>query len=390
MTHLFDHCPAAPGWRVNWDELDREYPFVRALAGCPQDPVHHAEGDVWIHTRMVCEALVALEGWRQLDEDNRRILFAAAVLHDVAKPECTRTDQDGRITSRGHSRRGAIVARNLLWRMHTPFAQREQVAALIRHHQSPYFLIDRPDPRRLAIEISQTARGNLLSLLAEADVRGRICDDQQRLLDNVGLFAEQLREMGCLDRAYEFPSDHARVLFFLDEKRIPEAPAHEQFRCDVVLMSGLPGAGKDHFIRTHLSDRTVIALDELRDELDIDPDEAQGKVINEARDRARELLRRGEPFVWNATNVSRQLRRLVLELFAQYQARIRIVYVEAPPETLFEQNRQRQRRVPAGVIERLLDRWEVPDRTEAHAVEWHVRGEPALTRNSQSMPADVD
>ena len=37
------------------------------------------------------------------------------------------------------------MARNLLWRMNVPFAVREQVAALVRFHQTPYFLIDRPD-----------------------------------------------------------------------------------------------------------------------------------------------------------------------------------------------------------------------------------------------------
>jgi tRNA uridine 5-carbamoylmethylation protein Kti12 len=36
------------------------------------------------------------------------------------------------------------------------------------------------------------------------------------------------------------------------------------------------------------------------------------------------------------------------------------------------QNRQRRRKVPESVIERLLDRWEVPDRTEAHQVDWIV------------------
>jgi predicted kinase len=372
MTDLFAFCPSAPDWHVRWDEMDQEYPFVRALAGCPQNPVHHAEGDVWIHTGMVCRELVALDGWRALPEGERRVLFAAAVLHDVAKPQCTRIE-DGRVSSRGHSRRGAIVARNLLWRMHVPFQAREQVTALVRFHQTPYFLIDRPDAQRLAIEVSQTARCDLLALLAEADVRGRTCADQQRLLDNVALFVEQVRDMGCLEAPYEFASDHARVLFFLDEKRIVEAPAHEAFRAEVVLLSGLPGSGKDHYRRTHLGDWPAVSLDDVREELDVAPDEAQGKVISLARERAREWLRQGRSFVWNATNLSRQLRRLVLELFAAYKARSRIVYVEVPPEVLFEQNRQRARAVPAGVIERLLDRWEVPDRTEAHTVEHLVR-----------------
>jgi predicted kinase len=371
VSDPFGFVPTPPDYHVNWDEMDRRCEYVRALAGCPQDPVHHAEGDVWIHTRMVCEALASLPSWRELPDEERAVVFAAAVLHDVAKPQCTRVE-DGRISSRGHSRRGSIFARQLLWRAGIPFARREQVCALIRHHQMPYWLIDRPDPRRPAIEVSQTARCDLLAILAEADVRGRICADQQRLLDNVALFAEQVRELGCFESPYEFSSDHARVLFFLDESRIPEAPAHAAYRCEVTLTSGLPGAGKDHFIEQHLRDRAVISLDDLREELGVDPDDEQGTVISAARERAREYLRRGEPFVWNATNVSKDLRNMTLTLFASYQARMRIAYLEAPPDVLTQRMRQRGRVVPARVIERMLDRWEVPDRTEAHEVHYHV------------------
>ncbi len=114
----------------------------------------------------------SIPAWRPLSVDERPILFAAALLHDVGKPDCTRTDADGRIRSRGHSRRGAILARQILWRLGVPFAVREQIAALVRHHQAPYYLVDRPDAQRLAIEISQTARGDWLALVAEADVRG--------------------------------------------------------------------------------------------------------------------------------------------------------------------------------------------------------------------------
>src|SRR3954471_8783780 len=100
MSEPFLPTPAPPVWRVAWDELDRGYPWVRNLAGCPQDPVYHAEGDVWVHTRMACEALAGLAAWRALPEEERRVLFAAALLHDVAKPECTRTGPDGRLTAR--------------------------------------------------------------------------------------------------------------------------------------------------------------------------------------------------------------------------------------------------------------------------------------------------
>ena len=42
----------------------------------------------------------------------------------------------------GHARRGAIIARRLLWEAGVgPFA-RERICALVRHHMAPYHLID--------------------------------------------------------------------------------------------------------------------------------------------------------------------------------------------------------------------------------------------------------
>ncbi len=373
MHEVLPHCPEPPDFHVDWPAIDAAFPWVRDLAGCPQDPIYHAEGDVWIHTCMVCEALAADRTWRELDDEARRVLFAAALLHDVAKPDCTRTEPDGRISSRGHSRRGAVRARRLLWERAVPFVLREQVTALVRHHQIPYFLLDRADAQRRCLEVSQTTRCDHLAILADADMRGRICADQQRLLDNIALFREFCAEQQCLTGPRAFASDHARFLYFRNEGRHPDAPAHEDFRCEVVLLSGLPGAGKDHWLCQHLPDWPVVSLDAVRAELDVAPADAQGEVINRARQMARDHLRNRRSFAWNATNVSRQLRNECVQLFADYNAQIRIVYVEVPATVLFPRNRQRPAPVPEPVLHRLLDRWEIPNETEAHQVEWVVR-----------------
>ncbi len=75
---------------------------------------------------------------------------------------------------------------------------------------------------------------------------------------------------------------------------------------EVILMSGLPGAGKDSFIRKHFTDLPVISLDDIREEWKVAADDrtANGRVIQEAKERAKILLRRSQGFVWNATNIS--------------------------------------------------------------------------------------
>ncbi len=368
-------CPTPPDWRVDWTAIDEAVPEIRALRGCPQNPRYHAEGDVWVHTRMVCEALAALPAFRALPEAARDVVFQAALLHDIGKPACTRRQSDGRITSHGHARRGAQMARILLWRTGMSFHAREDIVHLVRLHALPIWATERDDGARSVILASQTTRCDLLALLAEADVRGRRADDLPGLLERVELFGELCREQRCWRRPRAFSSPHAR--FFYARGRWPHVDfqPHEDFRSDVVLMSGLPGAGKDHWIRQHLADRPAVSLDAIRRQLGIDAAGNQGRVIQEARRQAREHLRNGAPFVWNATNVSRRLRDACAELFADYRASVRIVYVEVSPERLKEQNRDRPQAVPDRVLERLLGRWQVPDPFEGHRVEYWVDGQ---------------
>jgi predicted kinase len=316
-----------------------------------------------------------------LPEEERRVVYTAALLHDVAKPACTRLE-GGRLSARGHSRKGAILTRSILWRLGVPLAVREQVAALVLYHQVPFYLLERADCLRRAVTVSQTTRCDHLALLAEADARGRRCVDQRRLLDNIALFHDYCREQDCLTSPRPFADDHARFLYFFDEHRHPDAPAHNDRRGEAVLLSGLPGAGKDFWVRANLNGLPVVSLDALRDELGVSPADEQGEVLTRARALAREHLRAGTPFVWNATNLSRKVRGECVRLFAAYKARIRIVYVDVDEATLLRQNRRRAAPVPEDVIERMLRRWEVPDRTEAHRVDWVTR-DPATAAGDE-------
>ena len=365
---LRQFTPQPPDWKLDWDGLDETYEWVRRMRDCPQSPVYHAEGDVWIHTRMVLEELVQLPAWRSLEPFDRDLLFAAAALHDAGKPATTRVE-GGKITSRGHSMKGARMARRILWEMGIAPGLRESIAALIRYHQLPYYLMERSDARRLAIEISQTARMDLLTIHAEADVRGRTCEDLPRLLDNIALFAAFCREQNCWHGPRPFANDHSRFLYFRMPGRDPDYGAFDDTQGEMTLMSGFPAAGKDTWLETKYAG-PVISLDAIREEIGVDASGEQGKVVQLARERARERLRAGQNFAWNATNISRELRSQVIELAAAYDARLRIVWVEAPRVELWERNRNRPKPVPERVIDSLMDRWETPDLCEAHSVQW--------------------
>jgi tRNA uridine 5-carbamoylmethylation protein Kti12 len=69
------------------------------------------------------------------------------------------------------------------------------------------------------------------------------------------------------------------------------------------------------------------------------------------------------------------MRGQLIDLFTDYQARVRVVYVEASAKHLARQNANREKVVPAAVIRAMMDRWEVPSVVEADGVEWWVDGE---------------
>ncbi len=368
FTDLAGLCPAPPAWDLDWERVREALPEIRALEGVEQDPVHHAEGDVAVHTRMACEALASLPEWRARPAGERVRLFTAVLLHDIAKPRCTRRGDDGRVTAHGHSRHGDLMVRALLWRLGAPVAWREHVAALVRHHQVPFWALERPDLRRIVFRVSLTARNDDLAVLATADILGRRCGDTAEVLDNIALYREYCAEQACLDRPRAFPSDHSRFWFFRRPDRDPDHDAYDDTRMTVTVMSGLPGAGKDTWIARERPDRPVVSLDAIRAELGVRPTDDQRPVAATAHERAREHLRAHRSFVWNATNVSRSLRDRCTDLAAAYGARVEITAVEAPPRVLRARLDRRPAPVPAAVVDRLVGRWEHPDPTEAHSL----------------------
>lgn len=368
-------APDAPDAPFAWEGAIRACAWWQAMVHCPQDVIHHAEGDVATHTRLVMEAMQADLAWQALPPGERGLLLLTALLHDIGKPETTR-EENGRITARGHAGRGEVMARHLLWGAgDIPFATREAVCALIRFHQYPFWLIERDDARYQALRIAQSARCDHLALLAHADGRGRICDDQEALLLRVACFHEFCDEQRCLASPYAFPSDHSRFLYFRSEgQRDPDYQAHEaKDVAEFVLLMGLPGMGKDTYIKQHLSHIPVVSLDAIRTELKIDWTDNQEPVLNVAREQTRGYLRRGESVVWNATNLSRDLRGKRVRFADDYRARVRIVYVEVSAAIQRRQNRSRPERVPESAMERMYRQWQIPDLTEAHTIDWQVR-----------------
>ncbi len=209
----FPYCPTPTGLQINWMEILAKFPSLQLLASCEQNPIHHVEGNAWIHTQLVCEALVSLTAWQSMDVTDRSILFAAALLHDIAKPMATQVTDDGDITAKGYVNLGVKMVRQILQDLQTPFAIREAIVAIVKYGSLPLWFWDKHNPLRSIIKASQLVRCDWLALMAEADVRGRICDDKHKLLETIEFFREFCQEHNCFDRTYSFSSAHSRFIY---------------------------------------------------------------------------------------------------------------------------------------------------------------------------------
>jgi len=160
---------------LDLDVIDRLFPELRALVGCPQEPEWHPEGDVWTHTLMVVDEARARNG--DLDRPRLLTVMLGAIAHDLGKPATTALI-DGRIRSLNHEDAGVAPTLALLDRLNVHaldgFPVREQVVGLVAHHLKPGMFFKAGNVsdgafRRLAQKVDL----ELLARLARADCEGR-------------------------------------------------------------------------------------------------------------------------------------------------------------------------------------------------------------------------
>jgi putative nucleotidyltransferase with HDIG domain len=133
-------------------------PELAALHGLEQSPYHHL--DVYEHTLQVLAETIELE------RDSERFLGShapavskflslplaneltrwqalrfGALLHDIAKPQTKRVNEQGKITFVGHDAAGGETATAVLTRLRASERLAEHVAALARHHLRLGFLV---------------------------------------------------------------------------------------------------------------------------------------------------------------------------------------------------------------------------------------------------------
>jgi tRNA nucleotidyltransferase (CCA-adding enzyme) len=176
--------------------VDRLFPELRPLVGCPQEPEWHPEGDVWVHTLMVIDR--TRERIDDLPRPQQIALMLGAVCHDLGKPATTAV-VDGRIRSMNHEEAGVAPAASLLDRLNVQsfdgYDVRRDVLGMVANHLKPGAFYKTRDQvgdgafRRLAAKVDL----ELLARIAKADCLGRAGDFDCSAMD---WFLDRARALG--------------------------------------------------------------------------------------------------------------------------------------------------------------------------------------------------
>jgi tRNA nucleotidyltransferase (CCA-adding enzyme) len=177
--------------------VEKLFPELHALVGCPQEPEWHPEGDVWVHTlQVIDQARTRVDDLRRPE---RIVMMLGAVCHDFGKPATT-AFVDGRIRSIDHEEQGVAPATTFLDRLNVRsidgYDVRRQVLGLVAQHLKPgmWFKVRNEVGGGAFRRLSRKVDLELLARLAKADCLGRVPGTFN--CDAMDWFLERARSLG--------------------------------------------------------------------------------------------------------------------------------------------------------------------------------------------------
>lgn len=151
------------------NKLGEWFPELVSLIGLEQSPVHHPEGDVWIHSMAVLDTAA---GFRDKAE-NPFGLMLAALTHDLGKIITTETI-NGKIHAYEHETKGLPLVSDFMHRITNESALIRYVLNMAELHMRPNLLADHDAAVKSTNRMFDlSVCPNDLIYLASADLMGR-------------------------------------------------------------------------------------------------------------------------------------------------------------------------------------------------------------------------
>jgi tRNA nucleotidyltransferase (CCA-adding enzyme) len=181
--------------------VEKLFPELKALVGCPQEPEWHPEGDVWVHTLQVIDQ--ARRRVDDLPKPQRLVVMLGAICHDFGKPATT-AFLDGRIRSIDHEAQGVPPATAFLDRLNIHsidgYDVRYHVLGIVAYHLNPgmWFKVRGEVGDGAFRRLARRVDLELLARLAKADCLGR--EPGSFNCEAMDWFLERARSLGVEHR----------------------------------------------------------------------------------------------------------------------------------------------------------------------------------------------
>lgn len=359
----FVDFPKNISWMLN-DDLSPNIKNLKkcqefyALKDVKQSPKWHGEGNAWNHTLLVAKEmhrLISDKSWF-LTNNDKKLLMVAALCHDLGKATTTYFDeaeQDWKCKNHGSA--SEKITRNLLF--DEDIKLREEICWLVRWHMNFHHITQKPENKQCEeiIRLSQGASTiEKLLILNVADSRGSKSKEnsEANINDRLVPIASWAMSKDCYIKPFT-PTPRTNV-------------------CTMFVMIGLPGSGKDTYIKKFLPSLPCICRDDIREEITdgqilgrklMLDNQGEAAVTNMVRERIKNCCLRERNFIINQTSLKKKYRQEFKDIALKYgNVNVVYIYVEAPSiQTCID---RRGGGKWEGIINRMWDSFEFPDNSE--------------------------
>ncbi len=366
---------------IDWELITKGIlnPYYNDMQNTPQEAKWHQEGNVLVHTKMVCEQLIKLNEYKMLSKVQKLEVFLATLFHDIGKIKCTKLIE-GEITSPNHAIIGSLMLREYLWKeLHLSGTKdyqnfRETICLIVKYHTNPIYVGKDSNEKRVIKmsinnELAKDFTLELLSIVSKADILGRISNDTEEQLLYLERFIHIANSLRCFQKSFNFTNDLTKFKYFRSNNIHYTDELYDNMQNEVIILVGLPGTGKDTYIKDNF-DLPVVSLDEIRRLNKLNNSDEQGIVFNIAKEEMKKYLRNKQSFVFNATNTHQINRQKIINLFVNYNAKIKMIFLETSWKENIIRNNNRKKVVNISIIEKMLSNLDIPENYESYIVEW--------------------
>lgn len=171
-------------------DLFQQYPFdmLYKMKTTEQSPIHHPEGNVWIHDLLVVDEAAKI---KEKSKDKKAFMWAA-LLHDIGKPVTTK-NKKGKITAYDHDKIGETLSAQFLSFFIDDKEFIHKVSKLIRYHMQILFVVKKLPFAQINTMLSESDYKEV-ALLGYCDRLGRININKNKEKENINIFLNECKK----------------------------------------------------------------------------------------------------------------------------------------------------------------------------------------------------